>query len=317
MGHLSFLRTRLSLLCAASFLVACGGGASEKAPASQVAAKVNGEEITVHELNFALQRRPGVTQENVKEASKQTLEMLIAQAIAVQRAKELKLDRTPAVQQALLAAEREVLARAYTESLASKLAKPSDGEIKAFFDKNPSLFEQRRVYTVAEFSINHAAEQQASVKALVQSATGADDLANKLSSQGLNFGSTLATRPAESIPMNLLPEFAAAHTGQTLIKPKPEGGTQVLLLTQIREAPVTLEKARPIIQRILSNERASKAIQTEMTAARQGAKVEFVGQFAATPAASAPTSNAAPVAPAPASSLPLGLDPSKAAGALR
>ncbi|MBW8894389.1 MAG: hypothetical protein JF617_20660, partial [Burkholderiales bacterium] len=48
----------LATLVAAAALVACGGDKGDKA--SQTAAKVNKEEITVHQINFVLQRQPGL-----------------------------------------------------------------------------------------------------------------------------------------------------------------------------------------------------------------------------------------------------------------
>ena len=47
----------LAVVAAATLLVACGGDKGDKA--SQTAAKVNKEEITVHQINFVLQRQQG------------------------------------------------------------------------------------------------------------------------------------------------------------------------------------------------------------------------------------------------------------------
>lgn len=93
-------------------LAACSGGDKDK-PASQVAAKVNKEEISVHQINYLLQRQPGLKPEQAESASKTALERLIDQELAVQKAEELKLDRDPRVVQALDAARREILSRFY------------------------------------------------------------------------------------------------------------------------------------------------------------------------------------------------------------
>ncbi|MDP0972048.1 SurA N-terminal domain-containing protein, partial [Klebsiella pneumoniae] len=74
--------------------------------ASQTAAKVNKEEITVHQINFVLQRQQGLKPEQAEEAGRQVLERLVDQELAVQKAQELKLDRDPRVVQQVEAAKR-------------------------------------------------------------------------------------------------------------------------------------------------------------------------------------------------------------------
>ena len=99
-------------------LVLAGCGDKKDKPASQVAAKVNKGEISVHQINYVLQRQPGLKQEQAEEASKTALEKLIDQELAVQRATEMKLDRDPRVVQAIEAARRDILARFYLEKVA-------------------------------------------------------------------------------------------------------------------------------------------------------------------------------------------------------
>ena len=95
---------------AAVALVACGD--RQDKGATQAAAKVNKEEITVHQINFVLQQQRGLKPEQVEPASRQILERLIDQQLALQKADELKLDREPRVVQQLEAAKREIIARA-------------------------------------------------------------------------------------------------------------------------------------------------------------------------------------------------------------
>ena len=72
-------------------------GCEKKAGASPTAVMVNKEEITVQQINHVLQQQRGLKPEQVDAASKQILERLIDQELAVQKAGELKLDRDPRV----------------------------------------------------------------------------------------------------------------------------------------------------------------------------------------------------------------------------
>ena len=149
-------------------LSACGD--KKVKPASQVAAKVNGDEITVHQINFVLQQQRGLKPEQVDEASRTVLERLIDQEIAVQMAVKAKLDRDPRVVQAIEAGRRDALARAYIESQAEGTAKPSAEEINKYYGDKPALFKNRRVYTFQEFVIQAPPQAMATVQSTLLSA---------------------------------------------------------------------------------------------------------------------------------------------------
>ena len=134
---------------AVQLLVGCGDG-DKSDKASQIAARVNKEEITVHQLNFVLQRQPGLKPEQAEAASKQVLERLIEQELDVQQAQELKLDRDPRVVSQIEAAKSEILARAYVERLGESVSKPTNEEVTAYYNDKPALFKERRILSLQE-----------------------------------------------------------------------------------------------------------------------------------------------------------------------
>ena len=115
---------RLGAVAVASTALLLAGCGGNKETASQTAAKVNRDEITVHQINFVLQQQRGLRPEQADAAGKQILERLIDQQLALQKAGDLKLDREPAVVQQMEAAKREILARAYLEKVGEGAAKP-------------------------------------------------------------------------------------------------------------------------------------------------------------------------------------------------
>ena len=121
--------TSLIALTAALVLLTGCGDKKEKT-ASQTAVKVNKSEITVHQINFVLQQQRGLKPEQTDTVSKQILERLIDQELALQKADDLKVDRDPRVVQQLEAAKREIIARAYLERVGEAAAKPTPEAIK-------------------------------------------------------------------------------------------------------------------------------------------------------------------------------------------
>src|SRR5215203_1807106 len=113
----------LSTVIAFSLIAACNKSGETKKPTTQVAAKVNSTEITVSQINSVLSRTPNVTPDNTERVKREILEKLIDTELAKEEAVSKKLDRSPAVVQALEAAKSEVLARAYVEQFAAQQPK--------------------------------------------------------------------------------------------------------------------------------------------------------------------------------------------------
>src|SRR5687767_14854315 len=97
-------------------LAACSKKEDAKV-ATQVAARVNSADITVHQINHALARSRGVTADNASQAKREMLDRLIDQELAKRQAILKGLDRSPSVILDMEAAKSEILARAYRESL--------------------------------------------------------------------------------------------------------------------------------------------------------------------------------------------------------
>ena len=154
------------MIAAALFMTGCGDKKEKDKPASQTAAKVNKEEITVHQINYVLQQQRGLAPEQAASASKQVLERLVDQELAVQKAQEQKLDRDPRVVQQIEASRREIVARAYVDKIAAGAPKPSPAEIKAYYDAHPALFKERKVYNLQELAIQAKPEQRRRVSQL-------------------------------------------------------------------------------------------------------------------------------------------------------
>jgi EpsD family peptidyl-prolyl cis-trans isomerase len=297
----------LAVAAAAAIGVLTGcGDKNEKKPATQVAAKVNGGEISVHQINFVLQQQRGIAPEQLDAASRQVLDRLIDQELAVQKATEAKLDRDPRVVSALEAARREVLARAWLERQSEAADKPTAQEIDAYFANKPALFAKRRIYTFDEFVIQAPPQAMQTLQATLANARTGQALAEALKAARLPFAQSTHTRPAENMPLEIIERVAALNEGQSLLVPQP-GGARAILLTRAVAAPVTFEQARPAIEQFLLNDRKRNRAQQEMEAVRTAARIEFVGKFARG-AADAPAVPAPAMAASASASQPTGLD---------
>jgi EpsD family peptidyl-prolyl cis-trans isomerase len=273
----------ISIILALALFAGCGQrGEDKKAAATQVAAKVNSTEITVSQINTALARNPNIAPEVAERAKREILNRLIDAELAKEEAVAKKLDRSPNVVQALEAAKTEILARAYVEQVAAAQPKPTGEEIKKYFLEHPELFGQRRVFNIEELTVqsqeglaDKLREQAAKVRSL-------QDVAAWLKSQGIQFAANSGVRAAEQLPLAYLPQIQAMKDGEMRVF---ETGTlQVLRIAASKAAPVTEEQATPRIQQFLFSQRSTEAVVKDIKQLKDKAKIEYVGEFAASAA---------------------------------
>lgn len=290
----------VALMAAVALLAGCGD--KKEKGASQTAAKINKAEVTVHQINFVLQQQRGLRPEQADAASKQILERLIDQELALQKADDLKIDRDPRVVQQLDAAKREIIARAYLEKVGEAAAKPTPEEIKKYYDDKPALFKDRRIYSIQEIGIEAKPDQVATLRDKLTAAKNINEFVEFLKTNDFKFSGNQAVRAAEQLPLAGLEAFAKMKDGQAIMNQVPNG-VQVVVLAGSRSQPVAEEQARPAIEQFLTNERKRKLVEDDVKAMRTAAKIEYVGKFAegAPGAASAPAAAIAPAA-APAAS---------------
>ena len=293
-------RTSTRLLGAVALAVTAAlagcGDSKDKKTALQTAAKVNKEEITISQINQVLQTQRAVAPEQAASAAGVVLERLIDQELAVQKAADQKLDREPRVMQAIEAARRDIIARAYVEKISDGAPKPTPDEIKAYYDKHPALFSNRRIYNLQELDIEFPPEQQKAVQAALQQAKTFSAFVDYLKSNGFKFQGSEGVRAAEQLPLASLDQFANLKDGQALFIARPKGA-RVIHLAGSRSQPVNLDRATPAIEKFLLNERKRKLIADDMSALRGAAKIEYVGDYAANkpPPQPMPSADAAPV----------------------
>jgi EpsD family peptidyl-prolyl cis-trans isomerase len=262
----------------AALLAGCGDRKKDR-PATQTAARVNKEEITVHQINFMLAQQRGLPPDQAASAGKQVLERLIDQELALQKASEQKIDRDPRVAQQLEAARREIIARAYLEKIGTGAPRPTPEEIKKYYDEHPGLFKERRIYTLQEIAIDAKPEQIDDLRKTLSAAKDIPEFINYLKAHEYKFVGNQAVRPAEQLPLAMLPSFAQMKDGQLIVNRVPTG-MQIVVLASSRSQPVDEEHARPAIEQFLLNERRRKVIEDDLKALRSSAKIEYVGDFA-------------------------------------
>ncbi|MBV7535978.1 EpsD family peptidyl-prolyl cis-trans isomerase [Duganella sp. sic0402] len=299
--------------CAAWLLIAVVGlsacGDKTKKP-GQSLASVNGNEITVLQLNEELQRA-GVAPAQQEAASKQLLEALIDRQLLQEQAEKDKTDRDPKVVQAIERAKSLILAQAYIQKRIGNVGKPTRAEVEEYFQKNPGFFTNRKQFDMRQLVLA-SRDVDAPLKAAMDSAKSLEEVAAWLDAHKVRYARAQLTRATTDLPPELSGKLLAMPKGQLFIIKE---GERSLLITiaDIKDTPVTLEAATPQIEQFLINKRTKDATDAEIKRLRGAAKIEYLNK-AATPAAAAATASApAAAAPAPAAATPAPAAPAAAA----
>jgi EpsD family peptidyl-prolyl cis-trans isomerase len=281
-------------LCVAVWVVGMLAGCNTKEGSSknssQVAVKVNKEEISVHQVNSLLARSGNIPPEQVERARSAIVERLIDQELLVQQAKSEKLDRNPEVMQMLELARREILARAYADKIASGAVAPTDAEINKFYDDNPELFSRRRIYDLREFSIQVPPDRLEDVRKQLESSGGnLQQVMAWFAEQKMPVAESAGIKPAEQIPLEVLKNLSRLNARQASVIQTPVGIALIYILN-VRDAPVDLATAKPAIERNLLNQSRSESINAEVKRLREASAstIEYVGEFKAPAAAAQP-----------------------------
>ena len=247
--------------------------------ATQVVASVDGEEISVHQINGLLSKARGVTPENLPKAKVEILGGLVDQQLAINLAMSKKLDRTPDVVAAIEAARREILARAALEQIASALPKPTDEEAQKYYTEHPALFSERRIFNLQEIAIGKNVNEVDQIRVQAASVKSMEEMATWLKDKKIEFSVNGGTRPAEQLPLEILPKIHAFKDGQIGLVETKEGYLIVRVVAS-RSQPVTEAQALSTIKVFLSNQRGAEAVKLAKDEMKAKAKIQYFGEFA-------------------------------------
>lgn len=258
----------------ATVLTACG----DKGKSTQVAVKINDEEITISQVNTALASIPVVPGKTAEEARQEVLSNLIVQNLAGQQAVKMKLDRAPAVMQAIDNAKNTILARAYMDPIMSGIHKPTTDEVHKFYTDHPELFSNRHIYNIRELEVESKPELAASIREMAAKGDSLDTIATVLKVKNIATNIQSGVKPAEQLPLEILNALDKISAGKLLVVELSKS-ISVLQVVASKVEAVTEAQASLVIHEYLINARKKEALDKEIKSLKAAAKIEYFGEF--------------------------------------
>lgn len=273
-------RNPLSLIMVTALclnLTAC----EEPADVSQgeVAAKIGSETITVGVLDHAMSRLGSLNEADRQAVRGQVLDALIDQRLVEKAARSAGLDKEPGVAMALDQVQRQVLFDAYMERIYKDMPKPSEQEIEEYYRAHPELFSARKLYQIQEIELRMAAARVAEVENKLRQGNDLGVFSDWLQEQKIEHKSGVGIKPAEQIPEAVLAHIKDMEAGQVTVLATGPDSISVLKLQASQLKPVSLEQARPAIERIVENGKRKTLLGTEINRLRGLGEIEYAKGF--------------------------------------
>ncbi|AMU96182.1 hypothetical protein AOA14_16380 [Sphingopyxis terrae subsp. terrae NBRC 15098] len=262
--------TAIALACLS--LAAC-----DKEPTGQVAAVVNGEEITLQEVNAELGSvniPDGVDKKVVQQAA---LERVVERRLLAQAARDEGLDKTPDY----LLRERQLRDALLVQLMGQKAQRaqrvPEQAEIDKFIADNPDMFADRKIFAIDRIQFP-LPKDMAQLKAL-ENDHSMEAVASHLQELGIKFARTDAQMDSAQVGKQRMQQIRALPAGEPFIAPE-NGMVTVAVIKSERAVPLTGDAARPLAVQAIQNQQLTSAMQDRLKQARAAAEIKYQPDFA-------------------------------------
>lgn len=258
-------------------LAGCDNGPKTAAPGQGVA-KVNGEEITIHQVSDELAVLNLDGNSDSEELSMQVIDTLIDQNIAAQKAKKQRLERDPQVMRAVERTKRYILAQAYLDRLVAAAPTPTPLQITEYFTNHPELFSDNKVYFFETLALDKSSVTPV-LRAQLEQTESLDKAADWLRLQKIPYTKESSVKPAGQLPFEVLEKIYGAEKGQIFIV---HNATESVIYKLLDAAPQPIAEAdaAPLIKNFLINAQRQTIVNEEIKRLRASASVEYLGRFA-------------------------------------
>lgn len=239
---------------------------------SQVIAKVNGDEITVHQVNAELQRikMPVLSPEVL---SKKILESLIDRQLLVQEAIKLNLDHTPEVVELVEAARAQIYAQAYLARKVSSIPPVKENEVRRFMVEHPEVFSERKVLSTTDvvFSYDQSKIDYGTLQAKV---SNLDELKALLANNQIHFDMLQEQIPSESMPKQALSMLNQIKVGDLIFMHNDNNKVIVRSVTSIIDAPLETTQSMEMATKIVNERKRQQFINDELRRLKKIARID-------------------------------------------
>ncbi len=286
--------TSVSLIALTSLSMILAG--CQKKAEGQVVAVVNGEEITLNELNGEIAELNVPPNADKKRVQTEVLQRMVERRLLAQAAKDAGLDRDPAYINQERRLKERLLVSMYGKKAFDTVAVPDTVKVDQYISSHPAIFADRKRYRLDQIQFDAPAD----LKKLqtLEGAHSMADVAAWLNQAGIKFQRGAGALDSAVVPADTMAKINALPPGEPFIVPN---GNKIVVSVITASEPIVLtpEQARPMATQAIRQEELNKIGQDRLKEAQTKAKIQYQPGYEPPKAPAAP--GAAPAAlPAPA-----------------
>jgi hypothetical protein len=176
--------------------------------------------------------------------------------------------------QAVERSRAQIIAQAYMQKRLGTVAKPSKAEVEAYFKKNPQFFSERKQFDLKQLTIASKSMND-QLRTSIDAAKSLEDVAAYLTSNKIEFGRGDLVRSTSDLPTEMSSKLLSMPRTQLFLIKEGER-TLLLSLTDVKDSPVTLEKASPQIEQFLFQQKTKETAEGLLKSLRATAKINYL-----------------------------------------
>lgn len=250
--------------------------ACKREPTGQVAAIVNGDEITLQEVNAQLGNANLPEGVDAKEVQKLAVQRLIDRRLLSAAAKADGIEKSPDYLMRSRQATEALLVSMLNEKAGRTFQVPDNRAIDAFMEARPQTFAKRMIYTVdrIQFPIP---KDLAKLKEF-EADHSLDDVVARLKAQGTPFDRSSVNMDSAVVAPDVMGRILSLPANEPFLIPE-NGMVSAGVIRASRAAPLAGDQARPLAVQIMRNEALNKMLEDRLKALRASAKITYQPGF--------------------------------------
>ncbi|QYU68907.1 SurA N-terminal domain-containing protein [Leptolyngbya sp. 15MV] len=281
---------RVSGLLALVLLAAC-----EKKPEGQVVAVVNGDEITMQELNAELgnaEQPEGAALDELRNAA---LDNLVNRRLLSGVAREEGVDASPEFVMRRRQLEEALLVQMLAQKTARDIKQPTTAELDKFVADNPQMFANRMILAVDQ--VRFQTPERRDYIAALEPAKSMADVVGTLNRLGIRFERGNVQVDTAAMPADMYRQVMAVGSSEPFVMPGP-AMVSVSQIVSTQPAPVPQAQVRTAATNMLQQLNVAKQLDERIKAAKAEAGIAYQSGFAAPKAPATDAASAAARPPA-------------------
>jgi len=265
-------------MCAAAALLA---GCHKGVPEGQVAATVNGEEVTLQELNTEIQASNIPQGMDKKVAQQQALQHIIDRKLLLSAARDKKIDKSPEFQAQKQRTDELLLAQTYAKQQLNAVPVPTDSDIQKFMIEHPNAFTSREALQLDQIRFRPGPNDVKKLS-IIQGDHNLDAVAAHLTGLGIKFDSVKAGLDTAQVPTDLIKAINKLPAGEPFVLPT-NGIITVNVVVGRQSIPTDPTQARQGAVGAWRQQQFTKLIGDQLKTMKDGAKITYQEGFAPPP----------------------------------